>query len=120
MKLKINLSIMTILSFILLQQVTATANEPSVDTNNKRISVDTPPIDILFIIDNSKSMETVTEPPISPENRKSWEEFRQTVANMEFDKPGIRIRFSLDENKQLRCFHSMMHNSVTNCTDIVN
>lgn len=121
MKLKMNLPIIIILSFISLQQVVVTAGEPSVDaTADVPVLLDAPPLDILVIMDDHRIfMEVIKAPPMNPEERESWKSFTQRVANMEWSKPGtgIKIWFSLDENKQLRCRHKV--NIHVNCTEMI-
>ena len=89
--------------------------EPLTDPDNP----ETPPIDILFVIDDGSSMKTFGDRPMSAEEKKNWEEFKQRVADMSFDKISARIRFALNEDGQLMCWHSGVHGSL-DCEDMIN
>ena len=89
--------------------------EPLADPDNP----ETPPVDILFVIDDGSNMKTFEDPPMRAEEKKRWEEFKQRVADMNFNKISVRIRFALNEDGQLTCWHSGVHGSL-DCEDMIN
>ena len=79
-------------------------------------------VDILFILDTSSMMRIDrpknSRPTVSAEEKIDWEEFTKQVANTDFSKVSARIRFSLNEDGQLMCWHSMVHGNL-DCEDMI-
>ena len=124
MKLKINLFTILMLSLFSLLPFAVTADEPTVDPktetpldmllrdfNNNGQFFSRPatyaigPLEIFKIIDDYLA----DQPPMSPEEIERWKRFTQSLADIDWRKKGVQIRFSLDENGQLMCWYSLIH-----------